>query len=197
MGIIFDILGSFIVRAAIVGILLQLMITMSDALYRYTERVALNDDIISVAHVISSDLKNVGYKTYKGFYTVTSSSSNTDVRFAVDSNSTTGIIVYIRYYLSSAYSAPYSHLKSINRDSIYGSTTVNTLEVARNVSRFRFNFYDASGVSTTITTAGVIRSVNVNIEMDSKDKLVGVIDKASNVTAQKVSWEQQFFPENL
>lgn len=197
MAIVFDILGSFIVRAVIVGMILQLMITMSDALYRYTERISLNDDITVVAHVISTDLKNAGYNTLKGLYTITSSSSATNLKFSVDSNATTGNIIYISYYLGSAYPAPYSYLKSIYRDSINGATSVNTLEIARNVSRFRVNCYDQYGNSTTSTTAQIVKSISINIEMDSKDKLVGVIDKAVNVRAQKVSWEQQFFPENL
>ena len=95
MAIVFDILGSFIVRAVIVGMILQLMITMSDALYRYTERISLNDDITVVAHVISTDLKNAGYNTLKGLYTITSSSSATNLKFSVDSNATTGNIIYI------------------------------------------------------------------------------------------------------
>lgn len=188
MGVVIDIIGSFIVRAAIVGMILQLMITLSDALYRNTERQALNEEASNITQIISSDLKLAGYgsNTVKQFPIASAS----DMQFRTDLNND-GIAETVRYYLGSG-----SNNTTLYRTWAYPSFS-QTLEVARDVSRFRVNYYTISGTPTNSTGISVIKSVLVTIEIDAKSKLVGTGDNSASIKINKVSFEQHFFPPNL
>jgi hypothetical protein len=62
MAVMLDIIGSFVIRAAVVLIILTTMVNLSDSLFRQSERVALETLVTGAGETISNDLSLAGYQ---------------------------------------------------------------------------------------------------------------------------------------
>ncbi|MCK9409659.1 MAG: hypothetical protein M0R68_11065 [Bacteroidetes bacterium] len=183
MGIIIDLIGSLIVRAAIVAIILNLMINLHEALYEDVERVSLSENITGVAQTVSADIKLAGYnasgsEAYKNFITALSN----DISFYADID-TNGTIDIIRYYLSN----------STLKRSINGTTT----DVANNVSKYELTYYDSMGVSQIGYNLNGLKSIFVEIIIQSQNSLTKASPGTSDTVVMSAKWQQHFFPDNL
>lgn len=188
MGVIFDILGSMVVRAAIISIILNLMINLHEALYKNTERMYLSETTEAVSKTISADLKLAGYRcstaTLKRFPVARSN----EMSFRADYDDD-GDVDVIRYYLSS--SGTYRTLyRSVNGGSV--------IEVATNVTTFYVRYYEIDGTAASSgTNIPNIKSVYVRIIMESRNTESSASNGTSESAARVIKWDERFFPENL
>lgn len=182
MGVIFDILGSFVVRAAIVAILLNLMLMLHGTLYRTTQQVYLNQVIISPSQTISNDLALAGYNSSTNFLKADLS----EMIFYADLDNN-GTSETVRYYVSN----------NILYRTINGGTP---FELARSVTKFEISYYNILGSQlsyTYVPPRTTVKSVFVQITLASTNKITTINSGKMDTTTQTVSWSKHIFPQNL
>lgn len=187
MGVIFDILGSFVVRAAIVAVMLNLMLSLHEQLQKKNEQAYMNEVMAAPALTIVSDLKLAGYNSSSSndstkMFPVASAN---EMQFFADTDEN-GSSELIRYY--------------VNNGILYRTVNgANALELARSVTAFQLTYYFASGFATApgINVWG-IKSIDVRLQMQSAS--LGVTSRFSGVsdsTLYTVEWREHVFPKNL
>lgn len=187
MGVIIDLIGSMVVRASIIAIVLNLMVNLHEALYKYTERNYLNETLNSAVQTISSDLRLAGYNASTKRFPK-AQSDTLSFRADIDDNGTEDIIQY--------YTNPTTGPDKV----LY--RTVNSgpaMQVARDVDTFYVIYYRNTGTPVTGSNVNNIKSVNVllRIASNSRNRLNATPQSGSSEsTARKVTWQQHFFPEN-
>ena len=185
MGVVIDIIGSFIVRASIVAILLTMIVNLHDALYRNTDRAALQTLMDAPQVTIESDLKMAGYNASTTF----DEAKSDHMRFYADIDND-GSSDQIDYKTSS----PDADGHMILTRKVNGVS----MELARDVTNFTLTYYDVYGnqISYGGSTTG-IKSIYVQIVIESATAVSGLLDGSSDNSRNKVSWEEQIFPKNL
>jgi len=207
MAVILDILGSFIVRAAIVVIILNLMITLHQELSKSTDRAALNTFMFGysdttgffekkvnryfagASQVIAADIKLAGFRASKDFAIAHSN----EISFSYGDSAASNASIYtIRYYISPT--APANAHKILYR-------TVNgaaPLEIARDILTFNITYYNVNG---TLVPYGApvtgIKSIYMTLVMESNITEKTYQGPLGDTLALKAKWERHFFPENL
>ena len=188
MNVILDITFSFIIRASVVLVILMAVVNLNNELYRQTDRVVLNDNLVSASQTISNDILLAGYgsSASKTF----SIAQATDMSFTADIDNS-GSNDIIRYYTGpEPTGSQYILYRTIN-----GGTP---FEITRDVFSLQFTYYDQYGTVKSGTSVSGITSVKVSIILESNHRLSSVYsDAASESTPQRVKWEGQFFPPNL
>ncbi len=201
MAVILDILGSFVIRAAIVVVILNLMINLHQELSKNTERIYLNTSLYGsgdttlakykflggVSQVIASDIKLAGFGASKIFATAQSN----DVSFYADTGNA-GTSQTIRYYISPT--SPATAHKILYRTVDAGTP----LEVARDVITFNLLYYKVDGTlaSYGINVSG-IKSIYITLVMESNMTEQTYQGALNDTLALQAKWERLFFPENL
>jgi len=195
MGTIIDILGSMIVRASIVMVILNLMINLHEALYKSTERVYLSETINAPMQTISADLNLAGYgSTNKNF--LIARTNQFSFRTDIDDD---GDVDSVRYYLDPG-TGTFKVLKRAVNITSGASNTRTIMDVAYNVISFSILYYTVNGTAPSGTTnvAG-IKSVNIKLVIQNQNNMTykdtGTSDTLT-VTRQR-TWQQLYFPENL
>jgi hypothetical protein len=188
MGVILDIVYSFIIRAMIVLIVLTAMVNLNDSLFRQTERVALNDLVLGAAETIDNDFTLAGYgpSTSKVF----AKADSIEAIFSADIDND-GTTETVRYHLGSGASGSHRIL--------YRTLNAGTdLEIARDVILLRFNYYSKTGTALSGTTVSGIKSIKISMTIESNHDLNSIYSGTSETSSfQKATWERQYFPENL
>lgn len=180
MGVIFDILGSFVVRAAIVVTILNLMITLNEALYKKTDQAYLNEVISAPAQILTEDLKLAGY----GASTTFPIANANEVSFYADTDNN-GSAETIRYYVDS----------QILYRTIDGGTP---FEVARQVVSFTFVYFNVTGAQISYgLNRTTVKSIYVQITLQSQNLFKNMYSGTSDTTKQSAIWQSHIFPVNL
>ncbi|MHB1049925.1 MAG: hypothetical protein ACYC09_07595 [Bacteroidota bacterium] len=181
MGVIFDILGSFIIRAAIISIVLNLMFTLHETLYSNTERIYLNEVMKAPAETMSYDLKLAGYNASKAIWEARES----EIIFYADLDNN-GTQETVRYYVSNG----------ILYRTLNG---VSPLELARNVTSFTLKYFNVYGVLLSYSNNRTdVKSIQVELIIQSTKTMTSVITENTHAaTPHSVKWEIQIFPLNL
>lgn len=181
MGVIFDILGSFIIRAAIISIVLNLMLTLHETLYSSTERIYLNEVMRAPSETMTYDLKLAGYNASKSIW---EARENEIVFYAdLDNNGTQETV---RYYVSN----------NILYRTLNG---VSPLELARNVTSFTLKYYNVYGVLLSYSNNRTdVKSIQVELVIQSTKTIISAVTEGTHAaTPLSVKWEIQVFPLNL
>ncbi len=188
MGVILDIVFSFVIRAMIVLIVLTAMISLNNSLFRQTDRVALNDFVRGAAETIENDISLAGYgpSTPKEF-TVADS---IETEFSADLNND-GMAETVRYYLGSGASGSHRILyRTLNSGADF--------EIARDVILLRFTYYSATSAPLSGTGISGVKSIKVQLTIESNHSLTSVYSGTSETSIyQQATWERQIFPDNL
>lgn len=184
MGVIFDILGSFIIRMAIVVIILNLMITLQEGLYKNTERLSLNELIFAPAQTMAADIKLAGYRASKTFVRA----QRNDMSFYADTDNN-GVSETIRYYIDSSISTNKRLFRTVNGAS--------QLLIASNVTYYNFVYFNVTGVSVTGNNITTVKSVYVELGLESKKSLTSYWGGKTDKVTTTNRWSQHFFPPNL
>lgn len=180
MGVIFDILGSFIVRAAIIIIVLNLMLTLHETLYSNTERIYLNEVIKAPSETMSYDLKLAGYNASKVIW----EAREDEIVFYADlDNDGTQETVY--YYVDNG----------ILYRTLNGGTP---FELARSVTKFTFKYFNVTGQQLSYANNRTdVKSIQVELIIQSTTTVTSLISGSSDAIPKTAKWEIQIFPLNL
>lgn len=180
MGVIFDLIGSFVVRAAIVMVLLNLMLSLNQALYKNNERVYLSEVIAGPAEVITNDFRLAGYNALTRFPIARVNNVSFYADTGMDGSSET-----IRYYLSS---------QTLYRTINGGAPFI----VANSVSNFRLRYYNIYGQQLSYgTNINGIKSINIELTIWSPRLHTTIYSGSSDSTQLSATWENRVFPPNL
>jgi hypothetical protein len=181
MGVIFDILGSFIIRAAIITIVLNLMITLHETLYSNTERIYLNEVMRAPSETMTYDLKLAGYNASKSIW----QARQNEIIFYADLDNN-GSQETVRYYVSNG--ILYRTLNGIS-----------PLELARNVTSFTLQYFNVNGTLLSYDQNKTdVKSIKVELIIQSTKTVISAVTEGTHAaTPLSVKWEIQIFPLNL
>lgn len=209
MSIVLDLIGSMIIRAAIMITFLYLTINLQNALYEKTVYAAVKQKTVIPAQMLTDDLRLAGYgpTTSKTFPVAMSDS----IKFWGDFNNDS-TADWVCYYLGPYYSGTH---RSLYRQ---GSLIVGTYEVARDVAALSFTYFDVNGAAIVpgVNVSG-IKSIKVSLTFEANAKTLDAITTArptkglyATTTAgdtstasnfpkhyQRALWERTIFPQNL
>lgn len=185
MGVVIDIIGMLVIRASIIAIILNLMVNMHEALYKYTERNYLNQTLTAAVQTITADLTLAGYNSSNKRFPI---ARRNEMKFRSDIDDD-GSVDIIHFYVSPTTGTDKVLYRTVNSGT--------AMEVARDVDTFFVYYYRANSNSVTGTNVNNIKSVKVTVEVVSKYQEVSGVDGTSESAARSAKWEQHFFPENL
>ncbi|HTY10061.1 MAG TPA: hypothetical protein VMF88_03215 [Bacteroidota bacterium] len=205
-----DIIGSMVIRGAIVLMTLYLSVSLQSA-YTYKNTLyTVKQKTVIPAEVLTDDIRLAGYgpTTSKVFTTAASQ----EMQFSADINNDS-VAENVHYYLGPTYTGSshrslYRVVSSINGGAPY--------ELARDVDSLCFTYYDVYGNSLSGTNVSGIKSIKVSLVMESNAQVADEITTApsgSGLYSKQVStdtvtanfgtkyvrafWERTVFPQNL
>ncbi|GEM_PF-3005018 len=134
--ILFDIIQSYIIKGAIILIILQAMFLLQGLLNEHTEKANLEGELSTTTFTFSSDMRQAGYNSSVTSFTIAETSK---VEVWADINND-GSPDRVRYYLDLIPSSPKFYLKR----TVNGGTA---LPAGRNFRKFYFMYFDSLGRS--------------------------------------------------
>lgn len=157
MTIFLDIIGSWVIRASLIAVMLTLTVNLNNVLYESTQRANTNGLVSVVDSVIYADLNAAGFASKYCVYFKSDTTFNAynaqSVYFYADIV-TGGTAELVKYYTT--YSAT-TKLYKLYRQVNSGTAFV----VANNLSGLAFSYYDANGNVTA--TKSSIKQVRVMV----------------------------------
>jgi hypothetical protein len=188
MGVMIDIIGSTIIRGAIVLVILNLNISLNNALSEKTARATVKQKTVVPAQVMTDDIRLAGYGTAVKTFAIANAD---EVTFTADLDND-GTAETVHYYLGAAPSGSTHHVlyRSIN-----GGTG---FELARDVDSLVFKYYYLDGTSAGPgTDIDNIKSINVKLLIESNAQVSEGIGTNNTPQYVKAYWERTIFPQNL
>ena len=177
MGTMLDVIGSIVIRGAIMLAILNLTFQMNTALYQKTALAATRQATVIPAQIMYGDIYVAGYgeTTSKTF----ALAKQNEISFFADVNND-GTPESVHYYLQgeSAAKGLYRQVSSINNNA--------PALIAHNVTSMTFDYYDIDGVPK-------IPGVNVSGIKSIRLRFTIQTDEGSGNTF----WEKNIFPPNL
>lgn len=141
MTIFIDLVGSWIIRASMITVMLGLSVTMNDALYKTTQQANTKAILASTADVVYTDVNMAGYNASAPFF---STAASNNMQFYGDLNNG-GIPETIRYYTTlDASTGLYKLYRYVNNEN-GGSPFL----LGSNFTSVTFQYYNYLGVLTT------------------------------------------------
>ncbi|HTR82201.1 MAG TPA: hypothetical protein VMM58_11285 [Bacteroidota bacterium] len=214
MSIMLDIIGSMIIRAAIMVTFLYLTINLQNALYEKTEYAVVKQKTVIPAQIMTDDIRLAGYgPTTSKVFPIAYPQA---IEFYADINNDS-TADWVHYYLGPYYTTGATTHRSLYREvsCISGGTAY---ELARDVVDLEFSYYDVNGssVATGLSVSG-IKSIKVSLTIEANAQTLNSISTArpaaglyAKKTAsdtstassfpssyQKAIWERTIFPQNL
>lgn len=192
MGVMIDIIGSTIIRGAIILVILNLNVSLNNALSEKTARAAVKQKTVVPAQIITDDIRLAGFgpTTSKVFAIAKSDEAQFSADLDGDSAAET-----VHYYLGpppagSTHRALYRAVSSIN-----GGTP---FELARDVDSLIFIYYKVDGTSAgTGLNIDNIKSIYVKLVIESNAMVSEGIGAGNTPQYVKAYWERHLFPQNL
>jgi hypothetical protein len=174
MATMLDIIGSMLIRGAILMMMLNLSLQMNKAVYQKTGFAAMRQNTAISTQILYDDL-----------YLATSFTTATpdSIQFAADVNND-GVSEAVHYYLAGQ-SSPTIPLKMLYR-SINGGTAQL---VAHNVAKLKVEYYNLNGSSTAIV--GDVKSVRFWVSIQTEEQ-----SSQENEKPMLAFWEKIVFPPN-
>ena len=175
MSIFLDIIGSWVIRAALIAVMLKLTINLNNVLYQRTQQANANGLVAVVDSVIYADVNAAGYSRQgvtfdrtTTFYAVTWQS----LSFYADISSSSGVELVKYYTTYSSGTKLYTLYRQVNS----GTPMV----LGNSLSQVAFKYYNASGVEDStlinirqvrviVAARYVLTNANVNTKGTSSD----------------------------
>lgn len=189
MDVIVDLIGSFIIRGAIVLISLNLMIMMNDSLLRSTEQSYMNEIIDAPALTLTNDLRAAGYNNASKNFLI---AQKQEVKFCsdIDNNFFPDTI---HFYLSAR--DPVTHHQVLYRRINYKG---GSLEISRQVDTLNFTYFDEFGKKLDYrNNRDSVKSIFVQLRLESENVITTVLSGSNDSLRLKSFWENHIFPKNL
>ncbi len=194
MGVTFDIIGSILVRTAIVLIVLRMNISLNTMVSESTAHTNIQQELSILREVMSSDFESAGLLVLPSSATFVEVQSD-KVKFQGDLGAD-GTVETIYYYyggVGELLNTPNPNDRKLYRQ--IGSGT--PLTVAHGITKCVFTYYTGSG-SQTMDKAQV-RSFSLALIIED-GRFSTQVKKTDGTYADKYPasyWEQTFFPANL
>lgn len=189
MSVFLDLIGSWIVRASLIAVMLTLTVNMNNALYQSTQQANAKGLVSVVDSVIYADLNAAGYNVSSPIGSNTFYSFGaTNLSFYADIDKSVGGVELIKY--TTVYDATtklYKLYRQVN-------TGTNAL-LGSNYSKVTFKYYNAGGVETA--SANAIKQVCVMV--DARYVLTNAFVNTKGLTSDTMYAKSDFrvYPPNL
>lgn len=196
MATMIDIIGSTIIRGAIVLIILNLNVSLNNALTQKTVRAALKQKTVVPAQILTDDIRLAGYNQpftppgtpYKPFAIAMAD----EILFLADLNSDSTADV-VHYYLGAAGPEIPPH-RVLYRQLNYGTS----FELARDVISLTFTYYNSSGGTIPYgLSKNLIKSISIKLKIASNTQVTEGIGTDNTASYETAYWERTIFPQNL
>jgi hypothetical protein len=187
-----DIIGSTIIRGAIVLVILNLNISLNNALSEKTARATVKQKTVVPAQIITDDIRLAGYgpTTSKIFMIAKADEAEFSADLDDDGSAET-----VHYYLGTPPAGSTHHVLYREVSSINGGAP---FELARDVDSLVFKYYYIDG---SLAGPGLninnIKSINVKLLIESNAQISGGIGTDNAPQYVKAYWERTIFPQNL
>lgn len=186
MTVYIDIIGSLIIRATMVVIVLSLNVTLNNAMYERSSRVVLKERATYIADQMRADIANLG-NGVESWYRPRLDGDTTYLWFVGDMDNN-GSYEDVVYYLDSDATQPGSYIMY----RVVGSGSPQ--EMGRSITSFGVTFYQLSGSVTS--NSYYAKSFAVQFTMKS-DKPVSYNVEPSKRVYPAYSWKMRFFPSQI
>jgi hypothetical protein len=189
MGVMIDIIGSTIIRGVIVLVILNLNVSLNNALTQKTARAAMKLKTVVPAQLLTDDISLAGYN--QGTTKVFPMAKADEIQFLADLNND-GTADIVHYYLGAA-PAGSTH-RVLYRQLNLGAS----FELARDVDSLTFTYYSILGttIAPGINKLG-IKSISVKLKIESNVKVTEGIETGKTANYEIAYWERTIFPKNL
>lgn len=145
MGAILDIVGSLAIRGVILVIIINLSLTMRDALYQKTSRATALQNLSNAAGIIEKDVKMLGYNVASKPYVLNAESQRLRFLADLDNNS---IVDTVEYKFSAD---PLLWPDTLTKVIIRSVSGQPSLRIAKGKQlTLSFEYDDSTGVVTSI-----------------------------------------------
>jgi len=192
MGVMFDIIGSILVRTAIVLIVLRMNVSLNSMVSQTVAHSTIQQELSILREVMGADFEYAGLNVTPG--TAFLDALSTKIRFKGDLDSD-GTPETIYYYYGSA--SELSNTVNPSDKKLYRQINSETpLNIANGITKCVFTYYNASGVQTTDKTQIKMFSVSA-IMQDGSLQVESWKDGNQIISYPASYWEQSFFPSNL
>ncbi|MBI3586451.1 MAG: hypothetical protein HY088_04920 [Ignavibacteriales bacterium] len=194
MTFLLDLIGSTLIRSAIILIILSMTVTLNSALYDKTAAANTRANLEISANIMYQDIKQAGYNVSSP---ALDSAKARSVQFRADLDNKGGSDV-IRYYgIYTIDTVWYNGAQAVVdttwkiRRVINGGTEFS---IAKNLRSFSFQYFDANGNYTT--TLSSIKAMRIELNARIGATAAGTVTSTtlSNSTATK---EFRVYPVNL
>jgi len=210
MSVMLDIIGSMVIRGAIVLMTLYLSVGLQSAYTYKSTLYIVKQKTVVPAEILTDDIRLAGYgpTTSKVFDTAQSQA----IQFHADINNDS-IPETVYYFLGPTYTG------SIHRSLFRAVSSINggtPFELARDVDSLCFTYYDVYGNTLSGSNVWGIKSIKVSLVMESSGQVADEITTApagpglytnqppvDNTTTNfptkyvRAFWERTVFPQNL
>jgi len=192
MGIMFDIIGSILVRTAIVLIVLRMNVSLNTMVSETVAHSTIQQELSILRDVMSADFEYAGLNVAPT--TAFREATSVKIKFDGDLNND-GIPETIYYYYGLA--SELSNTPNPNDKKLYRQIGSETpLNIANGVTKCIFTYYNTSGIQTS--TKSEIKSFSINVVMEDGSLTIKSWKNGTEVVTYPASyWEQSFFPPNL
>lgn len=194
MTYLLDIIGSNLIRVAIVLIILSMTVTLNSALYDKTAAANTKAKLEIAANIMYQDIKQAGYRVGS---TVFDTAQTKSVQFRADfgNNGSDDIVYYYGTYkidtvwyngVNAVVDTTWKIRRRINSDS--------TWTIANNLRNFSFQYFDANG--NYASTLGSIKSMKIELNARIGATAAGAV--TSNVLSDSTATKEfRVYPINL
>lgn len=181
MGAILDLIGSYVFKAAMVGIILSTSISLNNVMTEKRQLTILEKTMNVGMSVVEWDLRNIGYNYFSVPFTTASAN---DMQYYTDANND-GSIEVVRWRVTG--SRIMVGDSSVMRYALVRTFGGNDMVVMPRLRSVSFQYYDRSGAATAILSE--IRGIRVSVETEASVVVDGRIPTARR--------EFTIYPSNL
>jgi hypothetical protein len=180
-----DIIQSYVIRGAIILIIIQAVISLQQTLYERSRKAQVEQEMFQMSSVLTSDLRSIGGDTTlsRPYFLIADTST---LRFKMGDS----------VYFNKSYQVDYNYVKVGSYYELQRLVTPpggTVLSVGRNLTYFHCTFYDSAGTTHTPTPLSSDKRLKI--------KSIAILARMQTVTTTQDTvwsiWQARIYPENL
>jgi hypothetical protein len=178
-----DIIQSYIIRGAIILVIVQAMVSLQQTLYQRSLKAQLEQELFQMSFIITSDLRRVGSDTVstRPYFII---ADTNQLQFKIGDSLSFAISHTVSYSITKP-STYYELDRSVDGSAV--------LPVGRNLIRFQCQFNDSAGNIITPTPLSDPNKLLI--------KSITILAKMQTTTVTKDTvwsiWQSKIYPQNL
>ena len=179
-----DILQSYVIKGAIILIIIQAMVSLQQSLYERSRKAQLEQEMFQMSSVLTSDLRSIGGDT-----------TLSRPYFLIADTSTLRFMIGDSVYFNKSYLVDYNYVKVGSYYELQRLVTPPggaVLSVGRNLTYFHCTFYDSAGTTYATPLSSAQRL---------KIKSIAILARMQTVTTTQDTvwsiWQASIYPENF